>query len=108
MKINPTKITWGRVTERTDGSTIPGEINYNVGTAGADGAITHHAILVGSLQPDNTFSAPIADMSFEPGVHTLALSATEVATGLTSAWSNTVAFEIVVAKPKPPLAVAVA
>lgn len=108
MKINPTKVRWTAPTERTDGSTIPGEINYDIGTETNEGVVQNLAVIVGELQTGGVYEAPLADFSFEPGVHTVALRATEVDTGLTSAWSNTVQFEIVDAKPKAPLAVAVA
>ena len=106
MKINPRNIFWRAPTERTDGSTIPGDLNYDIGVETGD-HVQALAIIVGNLQTDGLYQAPLSDFSFEPGVHTIALRATEVATGLTSAWSNTASFEIVAASPQPPLAVAV-
>ena len=108
MKINPKQISWAKVNERTDGTTIPGEINYTVGVVNADDSVTAMSVLVGELQTDGMYVAQLSEMSFEPGTHTVTMSATEVDTGLTSAWSNRVSFEIVDAKPKAPLAVAVA
>ena len=106
MKLNPKNIFWRPTTERTDGSTIPGALNYDIGVETGD-SVQALAVIVGSLQTDGLYQAPIRDFSFEAGVHTIALRATEQATGLTSAWSNTVSFEIVTAAPIAPLAVAV-
>lgn len=106
MRINPQRLIWTRVTERTDGTSIPGEIDYTLGVEVND-TIEERLVVVGALQPDNTYIAQLGDMAWEPGVHTVALRATEKATGLDSTWSNTTSFEIVDAAPRPPLAVAV-
>lgn len=106
MKINPRELSWGRVTTRVDGSDIPGEVNYALGVDYGD-TIEEMFVVVGSLQPGGVYVAPIGDMEFSPGVTTIALRATEVDSGLTSAWSNTATFEIVTAAPTAPFAVAV-
>lgn len=106
MKINPKRLKWTRVLQRTDGTDIPGEINYALGVDHGD-TIEERLIVVGSLQPDGMYIAQLSDMAFDVGVTTISMRATEVDTGLTSAWSNTVTFEIVDAAPAAPFAVAV-
>lgn len=108
MKINPRKIFWGKVNARVDGSVIPEDspLDYDIGVADAEGQIQHLATIVGTLQEER-YEAPLADFSFSPGTHTVALRATERATGLSSRWSTAVTFQFVDAEPNPPNAVAV-
>lgn len=109
MPINPRVVKWRGPTQREDGSAIPEDspLDYDIGVADAGGAIQHLATLIGTLQPDGIYEAPLADFSFTPGDYTIALRATERATGLASRWSTSVQFSIVDAVPNPPNAVAV-
>jgi hypothetical protein len=106
MKINPENVLWTAPTKRTDGSAITTPLNYEIGHR-VGGNLVPIAIIVGSLQTNGVYKAPLADFSFGDGPHEIALRATESGTKLTSAWSDTVTFEIVSAGPQPPLALAV-
>jgi len=108
MTVNPTRVTWTAPTENEDGTPIDYELSYDVGKKLADGSFVPIYTTPGSLNPDGTYEAPIAEMGFEDGKHEIAMRAFRVdVPTLRSVWSNTVQFEVEVNKPGAPLDVTV-
>ena len=106
MVINPTTLKWTAPTQNTDGEPITYELDYEMG---AGEPLEPMYIVVGSLQTDGVYQAPLSDAEFDEGENTIALRAIRRdVPDLKSAWSNAVTFEIARVVPKAPFAVAVA
>lgn len=97
---NPENLGWRAPTENIDGSPISGPLSYNLYRR--DPGATDYEfffVIVGDLQPDGSYVAPISD--FPEGSHEIVLTAVDVE-GDESAFSNSVGFTIGVA-PKAPV-----
>ncbi len=99
---NPSLLRWQPPSEYEDGSSITdlSDLSYNLyrRTPGeADYEL--YFVVVGELQTDGTYSAPLGD--FVEGAHEIVLTAVD-AEGDESAYSNSITFIIGVA-PKPPI-----
>ena len=97
---NPTSFSWQPPTENTDGTPVKGPLSYNVYRSDTD-VVTREAVffvVVGTLQGDGSYTAPIAD--FPEGRHVIALTAVDT-DGDESELSNTLGFRIGVS-PLPP------
>ena len=106
MVINPTTIKWTAPTQNVDGEPITYDLDYELG---AGEPFEPMYTVVGSLQTDNTYEAPLSDAEFGEGENTIALRAIRRdVPELVSEWSNAVTFEIARVAPKAPFAVAVA
>ena len=107
-KVNPTELSWRAPTTNVDGTPIQYELNYELGIQDTDGVIQPNVLIVGNLREDDMYVAPIADMDFALGSHTIALRSMAVdEPNRVSEWSETVQFFISQAIPKPPLGLAV-
>lgn len=92
--INPSAFTFEAPTENTDGSAVKGPLSYNVyrsDTEVIDIANGAFFVLVASLNPDGTYTAPL-DL-FPEGRTVFALTATDIE-GDESDLSNTMGFSI--------------
>jgi hypothetical protein len=108
VRINPKNLFWRAPTENEDGSPITSPLDYELGGVLDETTIVSLYTVVGSLQTDGSYQAPLGEMAFEPGEHGIALRAiNRDLPELVSKWSAPVFFKVVAA-PKPPLAVAVA
>lgn len=112
-KVNPKEFSWEAPTERVDGQPIEYDLNYEVGVVQPDSSggttVVPKYTVVGSLrEADGKYVAPIEDMSFDYGSHTVTLRAFSTENpDLKSEWSNTTDFLIENANPSAPLALAV-
>jgi hypothetical protein len=108
VKVNPKDLSWVAPTTNTDGTPIQYELSYELGIQDAAGLIQPNVTIVGSLREDDKYVAPIADMGFESGSHTIALRSLAANDPLrVSDWSSTVQFFISDEIPSAPLDVAV-
>lgn len=107
MAVNPQTLTWQAPTENVDGTPIDYELVYDLGVT-QGGLWEVIAQFPGTLNPDGTYSAPLADFAFEDGEHTIGLRSVRAdLPSLVSEWSNTVTFEVENDTPNPPAALAV-
>ncbi len=91
---NPTEISWTAPTTNVDGSPVNGPLNYRLyrsDTEVFDMDDGHFFELVGALQPEGHYVAPIGQ--FPPGRNVIALTAVD-ADEDESALSNTLGFTI--------------
>ena len=101
--VNPTSFSWQAPTENVDGSAINGPLNYNLyrsGTEVVDPDTDFFYVVVGTLQQDGSYEAPLDQ--FPEGRHVIALTAVD-ADGDESALSNTLGFRIGIAPNAPTL-----
>ena len=98
---NPANLRWQAPTENVDGSPISGPLSYNLyrRTPG-DTEYTMFFVVVGDLQTDGTYVAPVEN--FPEGSHEIVLTAVD-AEGDESAYSNSLGFTIGVAPRAPVL-----
>lgn len=97
---NPSNINWEAPTENVDGSAISGPLNYNLyRKAPEEIDYEFYFVVVGSLQEDGTYVAPLSD--FPEGSHEVVLTAVD-SEGDESGYSNSIGFTIGVA-PRPPV-----
>jgi len=97
---NPENIRWQAPTENVDGSAISGPLSYNLYRKDpADAEYTLYFVIVGNLQADGTYVAPVEN--FTEGSHEIVLTAVD-SEGDESAFSNSLGFTIGVA-PKAPI-----
>jgi len=90
---NPTVFRWRAPTTNEDGTPIDYDLNYELGEQDDLGAFAPKASIVGSLQVDDVYEAPVGDMLWEAGEHTVALRAVNSEdTDKVSDWSNPVTF----------------
>jgi hypothetical protein len=107
-KVNPSKIVWDKPQNNVDGTPIDYPLEYEVGLMDENGEIQPKMTVVGSLQKDNTYEAPIKDMGLEAGEHEMALRSFEKDNHLRkSVWSDTVNFTITKVLPEAPKNLAV-
>lgn len=105
---NPKVFTWQAPTVSEDGTAIDYPLNYELGEADADGNFQPLVSIVGTLQDDH-YEAPVSDMTWTPGNHTVALRAINGEdTSKVSPWSNSVTFLWSDRVPSAPLAFSVA
>lgn len=99
---NPSNFSWVPPTENVDGSPVNGPLSYNLYRINeATGENSLFYVVVGSLNPDGTYTAPIEN--FPPGRHVIALSAVD-ADADESALSNTMGFDLTSGVfPRPPV-----
>ncbi len=95
MEFSRTELNWQAPTTNVDGTPIDYPLDYELGARdsanGPDGDITAMVTIVGTLQPDETYVAPIDQMEFGLGSYDLALRAiNRDEPEHVSAWSNTV------------------
>jgi hypothetical protein len=104
--VNPQDFGWAAPTKNVDGSDIVGALNYNVyranDAASLDVALGPFYTVVGTLQTDGTYRAPLDQ--FPGGRHVIALTAVDT-DGDESSFSNSLGFEVseVGVAPNPPL-----
>ena len=103
--LNPENFSWVPPTSNVDGSPISGPLSYRVYRGDSDDMLAARPIsfyiVVGALQEDGTYVAPLSE--FPPGKHVIALTAID-AEGDESAFSNTMAFSISdKVPPRPPV-----
>ncbi|MHC5059404.1 MAG: hypothetical protein ACYTKD_32530 [Planctomycetota bacterium] len=97
---NPADLRWAPPTSNVDGSAISGPLSYNLYRKDpSDTDYVLFFVIVGELQTDGTYVAPIAN--FPEGSHEIVLTAVD-SEGDESAYSNSVGFRIGVA-PNPPV-----
>lgn len=94
---NPVSVKWTPPTTRVDGSPITVPLNFELGFAVGADALKPVLAIVGTLQPDGNYEAPLSDIEFQHGVETrLALRAIDnlqddvADNDLFSAWSDEV------------------
>lgn len=99
MSVNPSVLKW------TNPNPYP--VDIELGEL-ESGEFVPKFIVVGELQGDE-YVAPLADMAFDEGEHTIALRAIDPSrsAGNVSGWSESASFEIRTEAPAPPLAVRV-
>lgn len=96
---NPENLRWQAPTQNVDGSAISGPLNYNLYRKDpADTDYEFYFVIVGTLQADGTYQAPLD--GFVEGSHEIVLTAVD-AEGDESAYSNSVGFTIGVAPEAP-------
>ena len=93
---NPPNIHWQPPTTNTDGSAIVSPLNYNLYRASTEAGLVKDPanlffVVVGTLQGDGTYLAPIT--GFPEGRHVVALTAVDDG-GDESALSNSMGFTI--------------
>ncbi len=96
---NPDSLRWQPPTENTDGTPVKGPLSYNLYRGDAEPPDTLYFVIVGELQQDGTYIAPVEN--FPEGEHFIALTAVD-ADGDESDLSNVLQFRIGVA-PRPPV-----
>ena len=90
MRYSREELHWQAPTENTDGTPIDYELDYELGV---DEVPT--VTMVGSLQEDGTFRAPLNLMSFEVGTYALQLRAiNRDQPEFISGWSNSIPLEV--------------
>ena len=100
---NPDAIRWQMPTENVDGSPIADPASllikvYRKNPGAPDTDYVEYLNLVGSLQPDESWEAPLPD--FVEGSHEIVLTATD-AEGDESGYSNSMGFTIGIAPRAP-------
>lgn len=97
---NPAALRWQAPTENEDGSAISGALDYTLyrKDPGSSDPYVNFMVIVGDLQVDGTYSAPLPQ--FPEGSHEIVLTAKDEQ-GDESAFSNSVSFTIGIA-PKAP------
>ena len=101
--INPQNFRWRAPTQNVDGTPITSPLDYELGQL-VGGEMQPMVVIIGELQPDGLYEAPVSDMSFEEGEHTVALRAINVdRPESVSDWSNQVTFIISDEVPEAPL-----
>lgn len=101
--INPADFSWQAPTSNVDGSVINGPLNYNLyrsSTEVVNPDTDFFYVVVGTLQSDGRYTAPLTD--FPEGRHVIALTAVD-ADGDESALSNTLGFRVGIAPNAPTL-----
>ena len=100
---NPTDFSWTAPTENVDGSPVNGPLNYNLYRSDSE-AITKSDffyVVVGTLQQDGTYRAPLDQ--FPEGRNVIVLTAVD-ADGDESAFSNSLGFSVTDGLvPRPPV-----
>ncbi|GGE75794.1 hypothetical protein GCM10011533_30170 [Streptosporangium jomthongense] len=103
MKVNPETMSWTAPTTNVDGTEITYALEYEVGLD-QKGIFSPIVTIPGQLQPDNRYTAPIADLPLEYGEHTIALrSFAKEAPDRVSEWSEPVTFVLSAEIPRAPL-----
>jgi len=109
---NPTVFRWQAPSKNEDGTAIDYTIDYELGEDegdGIDGNYVPKVALAGSLTAGGFYEAPVGQMAWSPGTHTVALRAINHAEPTkVSAWSNAAVFLWSDRIPMPPLAFTVA
>lgn len=91
--LNPTHIRWQAPTQEVDGSFITRELSYVLGVVDDSGVPQDVASFPGSLNPDGTYSVPVADLPVfeQDGDYEIAMAAQYTdGSQARSAWSNRV------------------
>ena len=97
---NPANLRWQPPTQNVDGSPVSGPLSYNLYRKDpGDLAYSFFFVVVGDLQQDGTYVAPIEN--FPEGSHEIVLTAVDTE-GDESGYSNSVGFTIGIA-PQPPV-----
>ena len=100
---NPTIFRWQAPQTNEDGTPIDYSINYELGELQGTSFVAK-ATIVGALQPDEFYEAPVGSMEWAPGEHTVALRAINADEPTkVSGWSNSVTFLWSDRVPNPPL-----
>lgn len=73
MTINPEKFQWRAPDTNTDGTAITVPLNYELGVANESGVFEPYMTIVGTLQTDGVYQAPISDAFTTTGNYTVAL-----------------------------------
>lgn len=105
LGLNPTSLRWQAPTENVDGTPVNGPLNYNLyrrDPSVQDDAFVNVYVVVGELQTDGTYTAPIENLA--SGEHEVALTAVD-ADGIESDFSNSVGFRLA-AVPQAPVLLA--
>lgn len=102
-----TQLRWQAPTENVDGTPIDYPLDYELGIAAVPGAELIVALtVVGTLQPDGSYLAPLEEMPAleTPGSYELGLRAINREAPLASSdWSNRIALEVTADTPRPPV-----
>lgn len=101
-----TELKWSGPTENVDGTPVDYPLDYELGAAATGAQLVPQVTIVGTLQPDNTYLAPLAEMPAfaAPGTYDLGLRAInrEFPDSM-SDWSNRVQLVVSASTPRPPV-----
>lgn len=100
--MNPTRLRWGASTHNVDGSPVTAPLDYEVGFRDEDGVFRPYMIVVGELQTDGLYAAPIADFALAEGDYVIAMRAIRRdRPELVSTWSDSVPFSVAMVPARP-------